>query len=179
MFKFLKPYKDYILCFFQDLNLNPWKKQSFVFQGYIIQFLIFSYSIFRYLSRSYESYGFLNDQSFSYPRWWLADLYPLPISHFSTFQFIYDFFPRLNPDNLMYIQYLIVVFSIFGLLGILPRLSAFVSFILATHLEGILISSDAEISGGTCLFACLILIVLCKKNSLYRINKIFSVKYKI
>tara|TARA_B100000242_G_C43055458_1_gene493962 strand:- start:18787 stop:20094 length:1308 start_codon:yes stop_codon:yes gene_type:complete len=160
-----------INSFRKQIKLHPWKVKSYFFQAYLIQALTFFYTIYRYLSRSYESYGFLPHDSFTYPRWWLADLYPLPLSHFSTLQFIYRYIPHIDADLIAKFQYFIVIFAFFGLIGFLPRISAIISFLLTIHLEGILISADAEISGGTILFLSLLLIAISPKDALYRLWK--------
>lgn len=140
-------------------------------RGFFIQFLVFLYTAYRYLSRSYESYGFLPESSFSYPREWLADLWQFPALHFSTFQFIYNWLPHPSADQIRVIQYLIVFAAFAGLIGFKARYSAVVCFVLAVHLEGIAISADAEISGGTVLLASLLLFIFTPSRAFYSLGK--------
>lgn len=170
--------KGSIKSLLNQIKLHPWKEQSYSLHGYIIQALIFSYSIYRYSSRSYESYGFLPEGSFSYPRAVLSIFYPLPLSHFSTFQFIYKYIPHINADQISIIQYIIILSSFLGLLGILPRFTGLISFLSAIHLEGILNSADAELSGGTILFISLLLISISPKNALYHIGRFRPINEK-
>lgn len=167
-----------INSFMKQIKLHPWKEKSYSLNSFVIQALIFSYSIYRYASRSYESYGILPEDSFSYPRWWLADLYPLPISHFSTFQFIYKYIPHIDSYTISIFQYIIILTSLLGLIGFLPRLSAIISFIFSIHLEGNLLSTDAEFSGGTILLISLLLISISPKNALYRLSKLKPISHK-
>ena len=157
---------------FHQIKLSPWRIDTEYIRSYIIQLLVFSYTIYKYLSRSYETYGIIPSDLLNYPRWWIADLYKLPALHFSTFQFIYDSIPHPNAALIRIIQYLIVGFSFSGLIGIYPKISAFITFILAIHLEGIFISADAEISGGTILLISLLIISISPTKALYKINKI-------
>ena len=106
--------KRSIKSLINQLKLYPWKQKSYSFHAYIIKALIFLYSIYRYTSRSYESYGFLKEDSFSYPRWWTTSQYPLPLSHFSTFQFIYKYIPHINDSQITSLQYILVFFSFLG-----------------------------------------------------------------
>jgi predicted DCC family thiol-disulfide oxidoreductase YuxK len=148
-------------------------------RAYFIQFLIFSYVVYRYLSRSYESYGFLPESSFSYPRWWIADLWKWPVLHFSTFQFVYNWIPHPSADQIRIIQYLIVLAALAGLAGIGVKYAAGICFVLASHLEGIAISADAEISGATVMLASLLLILFTPKRAFYALGINYNNSYSI
>lgn len=138
-------------------------------RSYWIQFLVFGYCLFRYSSRSYEAYGLIDPTRVLYQRWWVADLWQLPALHFSSFQFIYDFIPYPGTSQIRVIQYGICIFSILGLIGIIPRISSIILFLSTVHLEGILISADAEISGGTVLIAVLLLFPFTPNAAFYRL----------
>ena len=162
----------------KKLKLYPWRIETEYIRSYIIQFTIFFYGIYRYMSRSYESYGFLNKEVFIYNREWLKTLYPVPVLHFTSFQFIYDFIPRPSAYEIRNIQYLIIIFLFFGLIGIFPRINSFLSFLLCIHIEGFIQSSEAEISGGTLLLISLLLISLTPKDGLYKLGKVNKLSNK-
>ena len=149
----------------KDLSLKTANIRSFY-----IQILVFGYALFRYSSRSYEVYGLLDKADFIYPRWTVGDLWAVPPLHLTTLQFIYDFLPYPTPEQIRLLQYLICFLSVIGIFGIAPKISSWGVFILASHIEGLLISSDAEISGATVLLACLLLFCFCPNSAFFSIR---------
>ena len=149
------------------ISIRDFKSPTEVVHGYVIQLLTFGYVIYKYSSRSYESYGFLAPDAFNYHRWWLADLWPVPASHFSTFQFIYNIFPHPSVDIIALIQYAIIISGILGIFGIGPKICSGVIFLLASHLDGIMISADAETSGGSIMLATTLLFLFIPYKAFY------------
>ena len=125
---------------------------------YMMQFIGFSYLGYRFASRNYTVYGFLPDEAFNYSRTLANQFVPLPVLHFTTFQFIYDFLPRPTPDVIAGLQYCIIFACLMGVLGVGARWMAGFVFILGAHLTGMVQASNADIDGGT-LPLCLMLIL--------------------
>lgn len=136
---------------------------------YLIQFTGALYMIYRLLSRDYSHLGFFQAEYRTYPRGLWHELFPVPLSYLTSFQFIYEFIPFPSPPIIKVIQFLIVLFSFFLLLGILPRLSAQICSILYIHVLGIMQSIGGEIDGGTLLVVLYLVLSISPSNYFYKL----------
>lgn len=125
--------------------------------------------IYRLLSRDYSHLGLFQAQYRTYSRGLWHELFPVPLSYITSFQFIYEFIPYPSPPTIKFIQLLIVLFSFFLLFGILPRLSAQISSILYIHVLGMMQSIDGEIDGGTLLVVLFLILSISPSNYFYKL----------
>jgi|GEM_PF-1567961 hypothetical protein len=135
---------------------------------YLLQFIAFSYLLFRFLSRDFSVYGLLPEDAFNYPRTFGMELWPIPLLHLTTFQFIYDIIPRPNQPVILTMQFCVIGASGTGLLGIRPKLCAIVAFAFAMHLTGMVQASNAEIEGGTLALCAILVLALSPSTAFYR-----------
>jgi len=138
---------------------------------YLLQFVSFGYILFRFLSRNYTVYGLIPKELFNYPRSNFLELWPTPILEWTTFQFIYEFIDRPDAEGIFIIQLFVISFAILGLIGLFPKLSAIICFTLASHVTGMVQSSNAEIDGGTLALVALLVLAISPRSAFYRINK--------
>lgn len=143
---------------------------------HLMQFTAAIYMIYRLLSRDYSHLGLFQSQYRSYSRGLWHELFPVPLSHIISFQFIYEFVPYPSPPTIKFIQLLIVLFSFFLLLGILPRLSAQISSALYIHILGMMQSIDGEIDGGTLLVVLFLILSISPSNYFYKLLGKRSIK---
>jgi hypothetical protein len=139
---------------------------------YMLQCLAFAYMLYRLLSRDYSIYGVLPSGAFDYPRTFILELWPpRPLLHWSSFQFIYSFIPRPDPSTLKGLQWIAAVFCVSGLLGILPRLSAWIAFAIVVHLTGMMQASNSELDGGSLALVALLIVGLSSARAPYRFGR--------
>lgn len=150
-------------------NFNFWGvfKGSAHYHLYVIQFALFAYAFLRFSSRDYSIYGLLPPDYFNYPREFNLELWPVPFSEFSTMQFIHRVLPRIGAEGIRLIQYVICAVSLFGVFGILPRLSALLVFLLGAHLTGFMVASNAEVDAGCLLLMSMLALACNRKGVLY------------
>ncbi|WP_187329337.1 thiol-disulfide oxidoreductase DCC family protein [Halomicronema hongdechloris] len=96
------------------------------------------------------------------------------MSYFTTFQFIYQFFPRPNENIILLIQVAIIVSCIFGILGVHPKACALIAFLFSTHLTGMVQITNAEIDGGTIALCSLLILALSPRESFYGLANGYS-----
>lgn len=119
----------------------------------LLQVVTFSYFCIRMLSRDYSIYGYLESGDWTYPREISMELTPFPICNLTTFHFIYDWIPSPSVGCLVFLQIAAVIFCVLGVLGILPKLSAWICFLLGLHLTGFTLATNGDIEGSiVCLY---------------------------
>ena len=141
---------------------------------YLLQFVGFAYLFYRFASRNYAVYGLLPDDAFQYPRCPPVELLPVPVLHFTTFQFIYTFIPRPSPEVITGMQGLVMAACALGMIGILPKVCAWIAFLLAAHMTGMMQSSNAELDGGCIALATALILALSPSESFYGPRRGFS-----
>jgi len=141
------------------------------FHFHLLQFFGAIYMIYRLLSRDYTFIGFFNHENQIYLRGLFHELFPIPLSYLTTFQFIYELIPFPSPEAISIIQLTIVASSVFLILGILPKLFSIISFLLYLHLLGLMQSLDSEIDGGTLLIILFFIFSLSPKSYFYKIGR--------
>jgi hypothetical protein len=134
---------------------------------YIIQAVTFLYIAYRFSSRDYGAYGLLPDSAFTYPRSILYELWPFQLSYLTTFQFIYYLVPRPSPEIIHFLQNTMVCSGLLGFFGVFPRFNATFCFILSAHFIGLMVSSNADIDGGTLVTMSLLILSLTRTGALY------------
>ncbi len=148
-------------------------RESPALHFYLLQAVGFLYLAWRFASRNYTVYGILPDAAFDFPRAYPGELWPVPPLWITTFQFVYDFLPRPSADGMRVMQYAVIGASLAGLLGILPRVSAGVAFVLAAHLTGMAQSSNADVDGGTVILCLMLILALSPSASFYSLQNGF------
>jgi len=137
----------------------------------LIQLVAFLYAFYRLMSRDYSVYGFLDDSFYTYPRW-ITNLYPVSGAYIFTFQFLHDLgLPRLGQSGLNILQLSGILFSVGGLLGILPRFCAWALLAVLVYLTGLIQATNAEIDGGTLCLVALFCVAVSEKGSPYAFSK--------
>lgn len=140
------------------------------FHFYLLQFFGGLYMTYRLLSRDYTFIGFFTQVDQIYLRGLFHEYFPIPVSYFTTFQFIYELIPFPNTFAIEIIQLIIVASSVFLTIGILPKLFSIISFLLYLHLLGLMQSLDNEIDGGTLLIVLFFILSLSPKSFFYKIG---------
>ncbi len=158
-------FKYKLIRFFNPLD----KVGSFHF--YMMQFFGSLYMIYRLLSRDYSFIGFFSPESQIYARGLFHELFPIPISYFTTFQFIYKVIPFPSPLAIDILQYLIVFSSVMIILGLVPKLFSIISFLIYIHIIGLMQSIEGEIDGGTVLIILFFILSISPKNYFYSFGK--------
>ena len=164
--------KNIVFRNFKPFNLD------YNFHFYLLQFVGSFYMIYRLWSRDYSHLGLFVEEFRNYPRGLFHEIFPIPLSYFTTCQFIYEFIPFPSPYFIGIIQFSIIVSSIFVLIGVIPRIMSIFSFLLYLHLIGIMQSIDGEIDGGTLLIILFLILSMSPSDFFYKINSV-DVKNKI
>lgn len=139
---------------------------------YLLQFVGFAYFLYRFASRSYTAYGHVPDDLFRYQRSSVVlELWPVPLLHFTSLQFIYAVLPRPTPQVIAGLQIVIVLACLCGLAGLAPRWSALAAFVLGLHVTGLMQSSNSELDGGTLALCSMLILALSPRESFYRAGK--------
>ncbi len=141
---------------------------------YIMQAVVFAYGLWRFMSRDYTVYGFLPDHMFNFPRHFNYELWPVPLLHVSTFQFIYQVIPRPTPEVIAALQWAICIACTVGLIGMVPKGMAWLAFLLSAHLTGFAQASNADIDGGTLFLMAMLILALSPSHNFYGIKNGFS-----
>jgi len=149
------------------------------FHFYLMQAVGFLYLAYRFASRDYSIYGHLADTYFNYPRTFSFELWGTPLLHFVSFHFIYDFIPIPSADLIAFMQYGVVAACLAGLIGLFPKISAIIAFILAIHITSFMHASNAEIDGGALALCLVLILALSPKSNFYSLKKFEPFKRKI
>jgi len=165
---------------YQELRFYGIFKKSPPLHFYIFQFISFSYFLYRFLSRNYTIYGLLPESSFSYPERFVYGTWPFPVpmSYFTTFQFIYQFSPLPSESTIFLIQVIIIVSCVFGIIGIYPKACALIAFFLGVHLTGMVQITNSEIDGGTIALCSLLVLALSPGKSFYGLTNGYSFTHR-
>jgi hypothetical protein len=142
-------------------------RESPPFHFYLMQFVGFSYFLYRFASRNYTVYGFLPPDMFNYPRISTFGMWPIPLSYFTSFQFIYTVIPRPTPEIIFGLQWIIIISCCLGLFGLFPKWNALVSFLFGLHLTGLMQASNAELDGGTLALSLMFILALSPAKNFY------------
>jgi predicted DCC family thiol-disulfide oxidoreductase YuxK len=134
---------------------------------YLLQAVAFAYLAYRFASRDYTVYGLLPDDAFDFPRTYLNELLPVPGLWLTTGQFVYAVLPHPGPAVLYGIQVAVIACSLLGLCGVLPRWNAWIAFLLATHVTGLVQSSNADVDGGSLVLCAVLILALAPAGALY------------
>ena len=143
-------------------------KESKPYHFYAFQAVVFLYMFYRLASRDYTIYGLLDESYFQFPRMH-ANLWSVPFSYLTTFQFIYHWIPRPAPDTLRLLQLIGIFSCMSGFLGIFPRFCAWIVFVLGAHLTGFVQSSNADIEGGSLIVLATLILALARTGTHYNI----------
>lgn len=140
---------------------------------WMLQAVAFLYIAYRFASRNYTVYGFLDAEFFDYAtsQNTHVEFWPRPLIHFFGTQFIYGFLPHPSPDFLRGMQMTIIGICLCGAVGIFPRFCAWAALLLALHIKGLMIMSNAMTDGGTMAMAALFVVAVAPANAYYRIGK--------
>ena len=153
-----------------DIRFFKFEIKDYPYHFWIIQFVVFSYIIYRLISRDYSVYGLVPEEYFNYPRAY-TNVYPNWIVQIFNTHWIYWFLDYPNNNTLKFLQNSGIIISAMGLIGIFPRICALISFILLTHLTGFIQATNAEIEGGTLLLvSLLVLTVSIPSQSFFRLG---------
>jgi hypothetical protein len=133
---------------------------------------------YRFASRDFTVYGLLPEAAFSYPPRTIYALWKPPFLHWTSFQFIYQWLSHPGPQLIALLQYAIIGSCLLGLIGIAPKANAVISFILATHLDGIMMASNAETEGETLILIAILILALSPKESFYRMGQRLDMKIR-
>ena len=139
---------------------------------HILQGTAFLYLGYRLASRNYALYGHLPEQAFHYPNRFVLETGPFleaPLSHWTTFHFIYDILGHPGYDTLFAVQIIGLATALCGLLGIYPKVAASLGFLIKAHLTGFVQATNGEIDGGTLCMVALFVLVLAPKDCFYKI----------
>jgi hypothetical protein len=98
------------------------------------------------------------------------ELWPIPLLHFTTFQFIYAWIPRPTVDAMFALQMIVVGCCTLGIVGIKPRWCAGIAFVLALHITGMMQASNSEVDGGSLALCAILVLVLSPSESFYRLG---------
>ena len=147
------------------------------FHFYLLQAVASLYMIYRLISRDYSHLGLFSAENRLFGRGLFHELFPVPPSYLSSFQFIYEIIPFPSPYIISIFQGIIIISAIFLLLGLFPKIASIVCVAIYIHLLGIMQSIDAEIDGGTILVILFLILSLSPKDYFYKINK-FNYKRK-
>lgn len=138
------------------------------------QFITYIYLLYRLISRDYSVYGLINSDYFDYPRF-ITNLYPPKLTlELINFHWIYNILDYPTSDTIVIIQYILIIFSLLGLLGVFNKYTPIVCFFGYLHLTGFVQAATSEIDGGTvCILALFVLMVSNKKAfyTLFNQNK--------
>ena len=134
---------------------------------YLLQFVGFAYMAYRFASRDYTVYGYLPDELFTYPRTIFVEIWPFPIMHYTSFQFIYDWISRPSPQTIELLQWIVIFACLCGLVGLLPRLAAWTAFLIGTHITGFIQATNADMDGGTLALLALLVLGLSPSTAHY------------
>ena len=146
-----------------------YKQEDYPLHIWLVQFVAFGYTLYRLFSRDYSVYGFIPDHFFSYPRY-ITNLYPpKTLVEIINFHWIYNFVEYLDVGSIESLQLILIIASLFGLLGIYPKVAAIFVFFGYLHLVGYVQSTNSEIDGGSLCFAALLVVAL--SNSHYHLFK--------
>ncbi len=127
---------------------------------YLIQAVAFCLVIYLFCSWNLSSLAFIPDEAFArLGRNKLHSYWKTPWFTYTTFQFIYDFVPRPSVTVIRNLQFVIVGAAFCGLLGIFPRIMAWVAFILGAHLIGSFLQASDTIDASTTVLLFLVLVV--------------------
>ncbi|HEX2842736.1 hypothetical protein [Hyphomicrobium sp.] len=140
---------------------------------YLIQAVAFGLAIYLFSSWNLSSIAFIPDEAFSrLSRAKLHSYWKTPWFHYTTFQFIYDFVPRPSATTIRNLQFVIIGSAFFGLLGIFPRIMAWVAFILGAHLIGGFLQASDTIDASTTVIQFLLLVVaIFPRDAYYTIRR--------
>lgn len=140
---------------------------------WMLQAIAFLYIAYRFASRNYTVYGFLDETFFNYAtsQNTHVEVWPRPLIHFFGTQFIYAFVPHPTPDQLRALQYTIIGTCLCGALGIFPRIASWIALLLALHIKGLMIMSNAMTDGGTMAMAALFVVAVAPAQAYYRFGK--------
>jgi len=72
-------------------------------------------------------------------------------------------------------QYVIIACCTLGVLGILPKINAIISFLLALHITGMLQSSNSELDGGTLALCSMLILCISPRHCFYSIINGFNI----
>ena len=100
---------------------------------HILQGTAFLYLGYRLASRNYALYGHLPEQAFHYPDRYVLETGPLleaPLSHWTTFHFIYDILGHPGYDTLFAVQMVGLATALCGLFGIYPKFASGLGFLI-------------------------------------------------
>jgi predicted DCC family thiol-disulfide oxidoreductase YuxK len=168
---FLKPFvsaRDKEVRFFGILRESP------PLHFYLLQFIGFLYIFYIFSSRNYTVYGLLPDDAFNYPRSFLNEFLPIPLLHFTTFQFLYAVVPRPGPEIIGVLQWMIIGACCFGVLGLGAKWNAIVVFLLGSHLYGMMQSSNADLDSGNLALCLMLILALSPATNFYGLQNGFS-----
>ena len=151
-----------------------YNEKDYPFHLWTIQAFVFLYVAYRLISRDYSVYGFIdNDYFFNFGRFNVG-LYPPIILKLINFHWIYYFIDYLSPNAITNLQKLLVLFSLSGFLGFLPRRCAMIIFFGYLHIIGYMQATNSEIDGGTLVFIGLLTVII--SPNLYSIKNNNSFK---
>lgn len=151
----------------QDVRWYGIFRRSSPVHLYLLQFTTFTYMLYRLISRDYRVYGLIPEKMFDYQREFIIELYPIPLTYFTSFQWIYAIFPRPSYEFIGYIQYSIILMCICGIIGIYPRIMAIVTLFAGLHLSGMMHATNSETDGETLILCSLLILSLVPNAYLY------------
>ena len=145
------------------------KASDYPYHLWLLQFVGFSYLIYRLLSRDYSIYGFIPEDLFIYPRPVTSVYPPSFILEIINFHWIYNFIELPSVNTLESLQTIVIYIATCGLLGIFAKQASMVCFFAYLHLTGFMQATNSEIDGGTLCFIALLVISVTNSKSLYSI----------
>lgn len=138
----------------------------------IFQSMSFLAAMWMFLSWDFSLLGYIDYSDIYYDRGFILNYWTGPAFYITSGQFIYKWLPRPSPEMLTVLQAAVVLFSSLGLLGILPRISARISFVIAMHLIGMHLIANSAMGGGTeLLTGSLLILSLSPKNAFYKLGR--------
>ena len=155
---------------FISLSFFGFFRSSPILHFYLMQLVIFFYIAYRFASRDYTIYGLIEEKHFDYPFNLVNELYPIPLSHFTTFQFIYNWIDHPGVQTIAVLQLIVVVSCILGAIGVLPKLNAIIGFVFSSHITGFMLESDSPLDGGSIALSALLILAISPKNNFYNIR---------
>ncbi len=141
---------------------------------YFIQFFAFGYLAYLLLSWDFTTIGYYPNAAYEeFHRYSINSYWDPPLYYyFPGFLFIYRWVPHLSPHGLGILQSVTAGFACLGLVGVFPRLSAWVVFVLFGHLCALYLYISRTLDGSTTIPLGMIFILgLTQSGTLYYIGK--------
>lgn len=141
---------------------------------YMLQFVGFAYLAYRFASRNYGSYGLIPDDKFCWLFPFDGELWPMPLHHILSGQFLYFFLQRPTPEGIHWMQGIVIAACGLGIVGVAPRWCAAVAFAVAFHVTGMMQACDAPFDGGDPPLLAMLILILSPSEAFYGWRNGFS-----